>query len=73
MIYIEEYAGAIITSKNIEYSSLLDNPNVATELKDYTGLGLWDKYILPHSNEFPFEITLKNWTYFRLTIILLLL
>lgn len=55
MIYIEEYAGAIITSKNIEYSSLLDNPNVATELKDYTGLGLWDKYILPHSNEFPFE------------------
>lgn len=36
MIYIEEYAGAIITSKNIEYSSLLDNPNVATELKDYT-------------------------------------
>ena len=34
MIYIEEYAGAIITSKNIEYSSLLDNTNVAPELQD---------------------------------------
>lgn len=39
MIYIEEHAGAIITSKNIEYSSLLDNPNVATKLKDYTNRG----------------------------------
>lgn len=54
MLYIGESAGAIITSENIEYNSIMDNPNIATELKDYTGLNLWNKFLLPHNNEFPF-------------------
>ncbi|EHI74191.1 peptidase E [Streptococcus criceti] len=54
MLYIGESAGAIITSKDIEYSRFLDNPSSATALKDYTGLNLWNKYLLPHNNEFPF-------------------
>ncbi|MGT2884787.1 Type 1 glutamine amidotransferase-like domain-containing protein [Streptococcus ferus] len=40
MLYIGESAGAVITSENIEYNSIMDNPNVATELKYYTGLNL---------------------------------
>nr|WP_303972709.1 Type 1 glutamine amidotransferase-like domain-containing protein [Streptococcus merionis] len=55
MLYIGESAGAIIASRSIEYSHIMDEPNIATELKDYSGLNLWSKYLLPHNNEFPFE------------------
>lgn len=55
MLYIGESAGAIITSKNIEYSQIMDDKTVAKELNDYSGLGLFDRYILPHNNEFPFK------------------
>lgn len=34
MLYIGESAGAIITSKNIEYSQIMDDKTVAKELND---------------------------------------
>mgnify|MGYP000878397878 CR=1 FL=1 len=55
MTYIGESAGAIITSKDIEYNDLMDDKTIAKDLKEYSGLNLVDFYIVPHLNEFPFE------------------
>lgn len=55
MLYIGESAGAIIASENIEYIHIMDDTSFATELKDYTGLNIWEKCILPHNGEVPFS------------------
>ncbi|MGX2947002.1 Type 1 glutamine amidotransferase-like domain-containing protein (plasmid) [Enterococcus alishanensis] len=54
-IYIGESAGAIVTSKNIEYISLLDDKNKATLLNSYNALNLLPYYPLPHYKEIPFD------------------
>lgn len=54
MMYIGESAGAIIASKDIEYSQIMDDKNVAKELVDYSALRLFEHFILPHNGEFPF-------------------
>ena len=60
MIYMGESAGAMITSKNIEYSQIMDNKEIATDLDDYEALDITDFYILPHNNEFPFVESTKE-------------
>ena len=60
MTYIGESAGAIITSKDIEYNYLMDDKTIAKDLKEYSGLNLVDFYIVPHLNEFPFEESAKQ-------------
>ncbi len=60
MIYMGESAGAMITSKNIEYSQIMDNKEIATDLDDYEALDITDFYILPHNNEFPFAESTKE-------------
>ncbi len=55
LYYIGESAGAIITSKNIEYAKDMDDKTKGNELEEYSGLDLVDFYLLPHNNEFPFE------------------
>ena len=60
MTYIGESAGAIITSKDIEYNDLMDDKTIAKDLKEYSGLNLVDFYIVPHLNEFPFEESSKQ-------------
>ena len=60
MVYIGESAGAIITSKDIEYNDLMDDKTIAKDLKEYSGLNLVDFYIVPHLNEFPFEESSKQ-------------
>jgi len=60
MTYIGESAGAIITSKDIEYNDLMDDKTIAKDLKEYSGLNLVDFYIVPHLNEFPFEESAKQ-------------
>ena len=60
MVYIGESAGAIITSKDIEYNDLMDDKTIAKDLKDYLGLNLVDFYVVPHLNEFPFEESSKQ-------------
>ena len=60
MTYIGESAGAIITSKDIEYNYLMDDKTIAKDLKDYLGLNLVDFYVVPHLNEFPFEESAKQ-------------
>ena len=60
MTYIGESAGAIITSKDIEYNYLMDDKTIAKDLKEYSGLNLVGFYVVPHLNEFPFEKSAKQ-------------
>lgn len=57
MPYIGESAGAIIACPDIAYNQIMDDKTVATELTDYSGMGLVDYYVLPHNGEFPFVET----------------
>ena len=55
LFYIGESAGAIIMSENIEYSQMMDDKSIASELDDYTGVNVFEHYVLPHLGEYPFE------------------
>ena len=55
LFYIGESAGAIIMSENIEYSQMMDDKSIASELDDYTGVNVFNHYVLPHIGEYPFE------------------
>lgn len=46
--YIGESAGAIAACPDIGYSAVMDVPDKAPELTDYTGMGLVDFYVVPH-------------------------
>ena len=54
LFYIGESAGAIIMSENIEYSQMMDDKSIASELDDYTGVNVFEHYVLPHIGEYPF-------------------
>ncbi len=60
LFYIGESAGAIIMSENIEYSQMMDDKSIASELDDYAGLNVFDHYVLPHIGEYPFEETAQK-------------
>ena len=60
MFYMGESAGAMIMSKDIVYSQIMDDKNAATELKDYFGLNVFKYYILPHIGEYPFKETAQE-------------
>lgn len=47
-LYIGESAGAIAACPDIGYSAEMDVPGKATDLTDYTGMGLVDFYVVPH-------------------------
>ena len=55
LFYIGESAGAIIMSENIEYNQMMDDKSIASELDDYTGVNVFEHYVLPHIGEYPFE------------------
>lgn len=55
MVYVGESAGAIIASKDIFYSHIMDDKEQAPNLTDYTALDLVDFSVLPHWGESPFE------------------
>ena len=60
LFYIGESAGAIIMSENIEYSQMMDDKSIASELDDYTGVNVFDHYVVPHLGEYPFEETAQK-------------
>ncbi|MFV7789814.1 peptidase E [Aliarcobacter lanthieri] len=53
-LYIGESAGAMITSKNIEYAKDMDNIKEATKLGNFEAFNLVDFYVVPHYTNFPF-------------------
>ena len=59
-VYIGESAGAIITSKNIEYVSKMDSIKKAPELTNYDALGLVEFYPVPHYESSPFKKVAQN-------------
>lgn len=54
-LYMGESAGAMITSKNVEYVKAMDPIRKAPELTDLDALGLVDFYTVPHYLNAPFE------------------
>lgn len=47
-LYIGESAGSVIACPDIGYCAGMDSPDKASDLTDYTGLGLVDFYLVPH-------------------------
>ncbi len=47
--YLGCSAGSIIAGPSIEPVSLLDDPAIAPDLRDFTGLGLTDYVVIPHA------------------------
>lgn len=60
MVYVGESAGAIIASKDISYSAIMDDATFGTNLKDFNALDIVEFYVLPHYGEFPFEKTAQE-------------
>lgn len=60
VVYVGESAGAIIASNDISYSQIMDDKSLASDLTDYTALGLVDFSVLPHWGEYPFEEATKQ-------------
>ena len=59
-LYIGESAGAVITAPNIEYVSLMDDPEKGKELTGFEGLNIVDFSTVPHLWCFPFEKAAKE-------------
>ena len=59
-LYIGESAGAIVVAPDIEYSSAMDSKEKAPDLKEYSGLGLIDFYVVPHSENWSFNKAVKR-------------
>ena len=59
-LYIGESAGAMITAPNIEYVSLMDDPNEWKELTDFEALNVVDFSTVPHLWCFPFAKATKE-------------
>ncbi|RBQ29515.1 peptidase E [Aliarcobacter vitoriensis] len=59
-LYIGESAGAIITSKNIEYAKEMDSIEENINLKNFDALNLVDFYLVPHYKNFPFEESVEK-------------
>ena len=54
-LYIGESAGAMITSKDIEYVKGMDSIKKAPDLADYKALALVDFCVVPHCTNSPFK------------------
>lgn len=52
-LYIGLSAGAVICSPTIEYVALMDNPNLAPELEEKTGMHVVDFHVMPHNGNYP--------------------
>ena len=65
IIYIGSSAGSAVLSTSIEHASMFDSTNAAPMLTDYTGLGLINTQILPHSGKAKYadreKETIKKW------------
>ena len=59
-LYIGESAGAVITAPNIEYVSLMDDPEKGKELSSFAALNVVDFSTVPHLWCFPFEKATKE-------------
>lgn len=58
--YIGESAGAIIAAPDIEYAAAMDSKKAAPDLKEYSGLGLIDFYVVPHAQSWGFNKAVKR-------------
>lgn len=52
--YIWTSAGSMVLAPNIEYWALMDTPEKAPDLQDFSALNIVNFYLVPHYGEFPF-------------------
>lgn len=51
VVYVGSSAGSIVCCPTIESARRFDDPNDASDLTDYTGLGFYNKVIIPHAQK----------------------
>ena len=49
-LYVGSSAGSVLVSRDIDSAGLIGSDKNKTDLKDFSGLQVIDKYIIPHSN-----------------------
>lgn len=62
VIYVGSSAGSILCCPTIEGAKKFDDPNDAPELTDYTGLGFYEKVIIPHAHKEKYAERIKQTT-----------
>ena len=50
-IYIGSSAGSIICCPTIEGAEKFDNPNLAPNLENFNGMGVFDEVVIPHTQK----------------------
>jgi len=61
-IYIGSSAGSVICCPSIEGAKKFDNPELVPDLKDYTGLNVVNKIIIPHTQKEKYSQRIKETT-----------
>lgn len=61
-IYIGSSAGSIICRPTIEGAEKFDNPNLAPNLENFNGMGVFDEVVIPHTQKEKYFERIKETT-----------
>ena len=61
-IYIGSSAGSIVCCPTIEGAEKFDNPNLAPNLKNFNGMGIFNEVIIPHTQKEKYIERIKEAT-----------
>ena len=61
-IYIGSSAGSIICCPTIEGAEKFDNPNLAPNLENFNGMGVFDEVVIPHTHKEKYFERIKETT-----------
>ena len=61
-IYIGSSAGSIICCPTIEGAEKFDNPNLAPNLENFNGMGVFDEVVIPHTQKEKYFERIKKTT-----------
>ena len=61
-IYIGSSAGSIICCPTIEGAEKFDNPNLAPNLENFNGMGVFDEVVIPHTQKEKYFERIKETT-----------
>ena len=61
-IYVGSSAGSIVCCPTIEGAEKFDNPNLAPNLKNFNGMGIFDEVVIPHTQKEKYFERVKETT-----------
>lgn len=61
-IYIGSSAGSIVCCPTIEGAEKFDNPNLAPNLENFNGMGIFDEVVIPHTHKEKYFERVKETT-----------